>query len=69
VKSELSENSREEDVSIEMRALSDARLLGLNKPVYLNILVAGGSGTGKSTFISSFLGLKFNKIPNVTHLN
>jgi putative ribosome biogenesis GTPase RsgA len=63
VKSEISENSLREEVSIEMKALNDARLSGLAKPVHFNVVIAGNSGIGKSTFITSFLDLKFNRIP------
>ncbi|EAS01103.2 septin protein (macronuclear) [Tetrahymena thermophila SB210] len=45
----------------EQSVLSILKEHELEKPVYINVMVAGAQGLGKSTFIDAFLNKKFHK--------
>ncbi|KAL4450828.1 hypothetical protein ABPG74_011670 [Tetrahymena malaccensis] len=48
-------------VQNEFSVLSILKEHELEKPVYINVMVAGAQGLGKSTFIDAFLNKKFHK--------
>ncbi|KAL4495024.1 hypothetical protein ABPG72_015724 [Tetrahymena utriculariae] len=48
-------------VQNEFSVLSILNQHELEKPVYINVMVAGAQGLGKSTFIDAFLNKKFHK--------
>ena len=48
-----------------MKALGDACVSNMSAATNFNCMVIGNSGLGKTTFINSFLDLKFDRVPDL----
>ncbi|KRX06260.1 P-loop containing nucleoside triphosphate hydrolase [Pseudocohnilembus persalinus] len=59
-KDQLDDNNSQKTTS-EMNALNNIIEKEKRKPIYFNMMVAGESGVGKSTFVDLFLSKKFKK--------